>query len=108
MKPHPLAATLIGIALLGGFGAIAQEKSPEPQAPAAAPQLRIATVSMQELFKQYHRTIEAQKQINVDRARVQKETNERLARVKQVQERIQRESRGIETGTPPQTPPPAS
>lgn len=89
MKPHPLVAALIAIALLGASGAIAQEQSPEPKVPAAPLQLRIATVDMQELFKQYHRTIEVQKQINADRARVQKETNERLARVKQVQEQIE-------------------
>jgi len=39
--------------------------------------LNIATVDMQELFKQYYRTNEAQKQINVERARIQKDNNER-------------------------------
>jgi len=89
MKQQPLAAAMICIALFTGTGAMAAEKTPEPPVPAAAPQLRIATVDMQELFKQYHRTLEAQQQINVDRARVQKENNERLARVKQVQEQIE-------------------
>ena len=32
--------------------------------------LNIATVDMQELFKQYYRTNDAQKQINVERARI--------------------------------------
>jgi Skp family chaperone for outer membrane proteins len=89
MKQQPPVAAMIGIALFTGFGTLAAETSPEPPVPASAPQLRIATVDMQELFKQYHGTLEAQKQINVDRARVQKENNERLARVKQVQEQIE-------------------
>jgi len=48
-------------------------------------QLRIATVDMQELFKQYYRTNEAQKQINVERARIQKDNNERLARIRELE-----------------------
>jgi Skp family chaperone for outer membrane proteins len=50
--------------------------------------LRIATVDMQELFKQYYRTNEAQKQINVERARIQKENNERLARIRELEEKL--------------------
>ncbi len=45
----------------------------------------IATVDMQELFKQYHRTSEAQKQINVERARIQKDNNGRLARIRELE-----------------------
>ncbi len=48
----------------------------------AQDKLSIATVDMQELFKQYYRTNEAQKQINVERARIQKDNNERLARIR--------------------------
>ncbi len=50
--------------------------------------LNIATVDMQELFKQYYRTNEAQKQINVERARIQKENNERLARIRTIEEEL--------------------
>jgi len=50
--------------------------------------LHIATVDMQELFKQYYRTNEAQKQINVERARIQKENNERLARIRELEEKL--------------------
>jgi outer membrane protein len=46
--------------------------------------MKIATVDMQELFKQYYRTNEAQKQINVERARIQKDNNERLARIREL------------------------
>ena len=51
--------------------------------------LSIATVDMQELFKQYHRTEEAQTQINVERARIQKENNERLARIRELDTELQ-------------------
>jgi len=50
--------------------------------------LNIATVDMQELFKQYYRTNEAQKQINVERARIQKENNERLSRIRELEENL--------------------
>ena len=51
--------------------------------------LKIATVDMQQLFKEYHRTNEAQKQINVERARIQKENNERLARIRELEAELQ-------------------
>ena len=47
--------------------------------------LSIATVDMQELFKQYYRTNEAQKKINVERARIQKDNNERLTRIREIE-----------------------
>jgi Skp family chaperone for outer membrane proteins len=50
--------------------------------------LNIATVDMQELFKNYYRTNEAQKQINVERARIQKDNNERLARIRDLEENL--------------------
>ena len=50
--------------------------------------VNIATVDMQELFKQYYRTNEAQKQINVERARIQKENNERLARIREIEDSL--------------------
>jgi len=85
MKPHPLIAAVFGIIVLLGPVAIAEEKIPD--VPAAA-QMRIATVDMQELFKQYHRTNEAQQQINVERARIQKDNNERLARIRDLEESL--------------------
>ena len=58
-------------------------------APAAQEgKLNIATVDLQELFKQYSRTNEAQKQINVERARIQKDNNERLARIRDLEENL--------------------
>lgn len=52
--------------------------------------LKIATVDMQQLFKDYHRTNEAQKEINVERARIQKENNERLARIRELDDELQK------------------
>ena len=54
-------------------------------APAAQDgKLNIATVDMQELFKQYYRTIEAKKQNNVDFARIHKDANERKAKIREI------------------------
>ncbi|MCX6877554.1 MAG: OmpH family outer membrane protein [Verrucomicrobia bacterium] len=47
--------------------------------------IKIATVDMQELFKQYYRTNDAQKQINVERARIQKDNNERMAKIRDIE-----------------------
>jgi Skp family chaperone for outer membrane proteins len=85
MKTRSLLAAVFGIIVLLNPCAIATEEIPD--AP-AAPHLRIATVDMQELFKQYHRTNEAQQQINVERARIQKDNNERLARIRDLEENL--------------------
>ena len=55
---------------------------------AAQDTIKIATVDMQELFRQYYRTNEAQQQINVERARIQKDNNERLARIRELEESL--------------------
>ena len=51
--------------------------------------LSIATVDMQHLFKQYHRTNEAQKEINVERAKIQQNNNERLETIRSLEEELQ-------------------
>jgi outer membrane protein len=51
--------------------------------------LKIATVDMQQLFKEYHRTNEAQKEINVERAKIQKDNNERLDRIRTLDTELQ-------------------
>ncbi|NJR43661.1 MAG: OmpH family outer membrane protein [Akkermansiaceae bacterium] len=50
--------------------------------------LNIATVNMQELFKQYYRTNEAQKEINAEKAKIQKENNERMTRIRELEESL--------------------
>lgn len=58
--------------------------------------LKLATVDMQELFKQYYKTAEAQTQINVERARINKENNERLVRIRELEESLQKLQKQIE------------
>ena len=50
--------------------------------------LKIATVDMQQLFKEYYRTNEAQKQINIERARIQKDNNDRLTRIRELENNL--------------------
>ncbi|MDA0765606.1 MAG: OmpH family outer membrane protein [Verrucomicrobia bacterium] len=77
MTVRQLTLSLAGMLLFAALPAAAQDK------------LKIATVDMQQLFKEYHRTNEAQKQINVERARIQKENNERLARIRELETELQ-------------------
>jgi outer membrane protein len=74
--------------LIRRFFAIALAASLATLASAADGKLNIATVDMQELFKQYYRTNEAQKQINVERARIQKDNNERLTRIRELEDTL--------------------
>ena len=62
-------------------------------------ELKIATVDMQELFKQYYRTNEAQKQINVDRAKIQKDNNERMAKIREIETSLGKLSKQLEDTT---------
>jgi outer membrane protein len=55
----------------------------------AQDKLKIATVDMQTLFKQYHRTNEAQKDINVERAKIQQNNNERLETIRALEDELQ-------------------
>ncbi len=48
----------------------------------AQAQLKIATVDMNKLFEGYHKTDVTQQEINVERARVQKENDERLTKIR--------------------------
>ena len=68
--------------LIRRFLSIALAASLVTFASAADGKLSIATVDMQELFKQYYKTNEAQKQLSVDFARIQKDVNERKAKIR--------------------------
>jgi len=48
----------------------------------AAEKSRTAVVNIQEVFREYYKSVVAQEQINVERARIQKESNEVQQRVK--------------------------
>lgn len=82
--------------LIRRFFAIALSASLATVAVSQDTKLNIATVDMQELFKQYYRTNEAQKQINVERARIQKENNERLARIRELEESLGKLRKAVE------------
>ena len=58
--------------------------------------LKIATVDMQQLFKEYRRTNEAQKEINVERARIQKDNNDRLAQIRELDTVLQEMRKQLE------------
>ncbi len=72
--------------LIRRFFSLALAASMVTAAAAQDGKLNIATVDMQELFKQFYKTNEAQKQINVERARIQKDNNERTAKIRELEE----------------------
>lgn len=57
--------------------------------PAHAQQQKIGTVDMQTLFKEYYVTNQAQKEINVARAQIQKEDDERMVRIRELENDLQ-------------------
>ncbi|MBT8037875.1 MAG: OmpH family outer membrane protein [Verrucomicrobiae bacterium] len=66
---------------------------------ASAQRLKIATVDMQKLFKEYHRTTEEQQKFSEEFARIQKENNERLASIRALEEMLQGLKKKIEDPT---------
>lgn len=56
---------------------------------------RTAIVNIQTLFRDYHKTREAQEQINAERARIQKEDNEIKQRIKVFDERLRELTRRL-------------
>ena len=51
--------------------------------------LKIASVSMEELFDGYSQTAEIQREINIERARIQTDSNEKLAKIREIEARLQ-------------------
>lgn len=66
---------------------------------ASAQRLEVATVDMQKLFKEYHRTTEEQQKFSEEFARIQKENNERLAGIRALEEQLQELKKKIEDPT---------
>lgn len=66
---------------------------------ASAEKLKIATVDMQNLFKEYHRTTEEQQKFSEEFARIQKENNERLTGIRAIEETLQALKKKIEDPT---------
>ena len=52
--------------------------------------LKIATVSMERLFNEYNQTAEIQREINIERARIQKENNVKLAVIREIDAKLGR------------------
>ena len=66
---------------------------------AAETALKIATVDMQELFKHHPLSVEAGKELNLERARVQKDNNERAERIRGLETQLNSLQKQIEDTT---------
>ncbi len=104
---HHLLASGIGVVLLVSCREREQPEEVEVAVdPVAAEPLsatpvvgigpKIATVDMQQLFKEYRSTNEAQKEINVERARIQKDNNDRLAQIRELDTVLQEMRKQLE------------
>ena len=69
-------------ALLAGFLML--------QSGANAQRLKIATVNMERLFNEYHKTSSVQRDINIGRARIQKDNNLRLKDIRDIDDSLQK------------------
>lgn len=69
-------------ALLAGFLML--------QSGANAQRLKIATVDMERLFNEYHKTSSVQRDINIERARIQKDNNLRLKDIRDIDDSLQK------------------
>ena len=69
-------------ALLAGFLML--------QSGANAQRLKIATVDMERLFNEYHMTTSVQRDINIERARIQKDNNLRLKDIRDIDDALQK------------------
>lgn len=63
---------------------------------ASAQNLKVATVDMQELFKQYYQTNEAQDQINLERAKINQDNEDRLKRIREIETNLESFKKQIE------------
>lgn len=61
--------------------------------------LKIGTVDMQRLFKGYYRAEVAQKECNVELARLQKQNGERLSRIREIDEGLEKLRKKLEDPT---------
>jgi outer membrane protein len=64
--------------------------------PADDVQLKVATVDMQRLFKDYHRREAAQKEYNVELTRLQKQDSDRLSRIRELEAELEKARKQIE------------
>ncbi len=78
------------------FFAVALASSLISTASAQNSNLKIATVDIQELFKQYYQTNAAQEQINLERAKIQKDNEDRLTRIREIETSLENFKKQIE------------
>ena len=91
MSPSIIKPILAVLTLVFPIGNLCAQTSPS--------RLKIATVDMQKLFKEYHRTTEEQQKFSEEFARIQKENNERLAGIRTLEEQLQALKKKIEDPT---------
>jgi len=77
----------VSLLLLGGIGFGTGAVIGADEAAGAKP--KMATVDMQKLFKEYHRTVAAQKRFNLEYARIQKNINERVEVINRMRRMLQ-------------------
>lgn len=63
---------------------------------ASAQNLKVGTVDMQELFKQYYQTADAQDLINVERAKINQDNEERLKRIREIETNLESLKKQVE------------
>lgn len=93
MRAKPFA-TPIDMTLFRRFFAVALASS--LISVASAQNLKVATVDMQELFKQYYQTNEAQDQINLERAKINQDNEDRLKRIREIEANLESFKKQIE------------
>lgn len=76
MKRFSFTPVLAVLALSASFG-LAQQR------------LKIATVSMERLFNDYEQTAKVQREINIERARIQRENNSKLANIREINDKLE-------------------
>lgn len=55
----------------------------------AQQRLKIATVNMERLFNNYQKTADVQRDINIERARIQKDNNKKLSGIREIDAKLQ-------------------
>jgi outer membrane protein len=87
---------LIDMTLIRRFFCVALASSLIATASAQNSSLKIATVDMNELFKQYYQTVEAQEQIDLERAKIQKDNEDRLIRIREIEASLENLKKQVE------------
>jgi Skp family chaperone for outer membrane proteins len=89
VRANPYGIHSTSMTIIRRITAIALAVALSGAATAQEGKLKIATVDMQQLFKDYYKTNQAQKQINVERAKIQKDNNERLTHIRDLDTALQ-------------------